>query len=150
MADYRNILDTIVDILNANTTTLDNSITTSPRLITSGDPSNIPIQVDNYPALMVQLLSKSEDFEQIGRRVKDVTVSFNIYALVQLSRGSDESDLDVQNLARNIDTVFRANVTLSGTVLFCNPISTQFDTAFSDGIYLSAALTVLECKLLET
>lgn len=148
--DYRNILITITDILSANTNTLDDSITVSPRLITRGDPSNIPVQVDNYPAIFTHLISKSEDYEQVGRRTKDITLNFNVYALVQLSTGNDQSDLDCQNLARNIETVFRTanGVTLSNTVLFTNPRTCSFDRAYKDGIYLSAAIIDLEVRVL--
>lgn len=150
--NYRNILTNITDLLIANTGTLDDSITTSPRLITRGDPNNVPVQVTQYPAIFVQLNSKSEDFSQIGQRQKDITLNFNIYALVQKSTNSDSSDLDVQNLARNIETVLRttSGVTLSQTVLYCNPKSCAFDSAFKDGIWLSAALIDLECKILST
>ena len=152
MPDYRNLLTTITDILSANTATLDNSITTSPRLITRGDPNNIPVQVTQYPAIFVQLSSKAEDFSQIGQRRKDVTVNFNIYGLVQLSTNSDSSDREIQNFARNIEQVLRTanGVTLSNTVLYTNPRSSTFDSAFKDGIWLSAVTINLECRLLET
>ena len=150
--DYRNILTTITDLLIANTTTLDDSMTTSPRLITRGDPNNIPIQVTSYPAIVVQLSSKDEDFSQIGQRKKDITLNFNIYGLIQLSTNSDASDREIQNFARNIETVLRTSsgVVLSNTVLYTNPRTTTFDAAFKDGIWLSAVTINLECKILTT
>lgn len=149
---YRDILTTITDILSANTATLDDSITTSPRLITRGDPSNIPVQVTQYPCIFTQLRSKSEDFSQIGQRRKDVTLNFNVYGLVQLSTNSDSSDREIHNFARNIETVLRTanGVTLSNTVLYTNPKSASFDTAFKDGVWVSAVVIDLECKLLIT
>lgn len=150
--DYRNILTTITDILSANTATLDDSMTTAPRIIRRGDPNNIPVQVTQYPAIFVQLNSKAEDFSQIGQRSKDITLNFNVYGLVQLSTSNDNSDREIHNLARNIETVLRTanGVILSNTVLFCNPKNCNFDTAFKEGIWLSSALIDVECKLLVT
>ena len=149
---YRDILVTITDLLAANTATLDDSVTTSTRLITRGDPNNVPVQVTQYPAIFVQLSSKNEDFAQIGQRKKDITLNFNVYGLVQLSTNSDSSDREIQNFARNIETVLRTanGVVLSNTVLYSNPKSASFDTAFKDGIWLSSVLIDLECKILTT
>ena len=151
MIEYRNILTSITDVLAANTGgTLDASLTTAVRLISRGDPNNKPVQIDQYPAIFVQLISKDEDFAQIGQQKKDMTINFDIFGLVQFSDGSDDSDLEVQNLARNIESILRTNIRLSQTVLWCNPNSTQFDAAWKDGIWLSAVTVGLECRLLQT
>lgn len=56
---------------------------------------------------------------------------------------------EIYRLAGNIEGVFQAEFTLSGTSLFCNPVKTEFFGPFqSNGVWVKGVLVELQAKYL--
>lgn len=122
--DYRDLLTNVETILAATSTvstlvasmTVDYPITSDniSNRISLGDPHNLPTFVGEYPRAFIHLVSKEEEFANIGISStgisRDITTNINMYAFIYKQEGSDESDKQVQLFARNIETIFRSQV----------------------------------------
>lgn len=105
------------------------------------DPSIEQPRADRFPAIYVLINNKEEIYESLNApgptgAFKKAEVNYDIIGIYGKYGGySPHSELldDVYTLAGNIEGVFQAEYNLSGTALWCNPVSTEFSTAMDIG-----------------
>jgi len=141
--DTDNILTSVLNVLRNNTTTIAESLTSASAigLIRSSDA---PISMDQYPAIIVKLSNKEEEFNVIGQRNNFHELSFDIIPMLNYDIGTSESDQEVRKMSRGIKDVLKANVTLSSTVAWVIPETVEYFPTSYDGIYVSAAKITLK------
>jgi hypothetical protein len=160
--DYKDHLATIKGILfNANTTTaaVDLSASLTSRVpdagIFAGDIETKSIKAYEYPCVFVRAEDKSEEFVTMGitggtGNYKQAEVTYNVVGLYRKEGMYSPNETlleDVYNLARNIEAVFRGDVTLGGTCLWCNPETTDFIGPFeNNGIWIKGVSVKLKVK----
>jgi hypothetical protein len=138
--NYDTILNTIVSVLttaNAAGGELQTNMQKVVQIIAKGDPNNIPIPMNMYPAIYVWLSREDEDFVTIGGLLKDVLLTVNIMLFVERIT-SDASDQQARYLADNINYVMRNNIKLNNTIDWAQCRVKDFDAGWKDGIYVSA------------
>ena len=149
--DTNDAITAILNVLANNTATMILSLTaTNIVTIKSGDARSIPLDIGKYPAVMVQLTSERERFAQIGQRLNEHTLEFAIVPLVYLSTGATESDNEVRTLTKNIKSVLKSNISLSGTAYSSLPESVDYFVTDLDGTYLSSALITFRAEYRST
>jgi hypothetical protein len=143
---YNRVTDAITSVLStANTTTsatyLSTDLSSKVQLIQDDDYDTINIGVLKLPAVFVRTQTKDSEFASLGEtgplgHKRKGTVIFEVVGIMR-KEGilSTRRSLarDVNNFARNIESVFENNITLSGTVLWCDPTKTQFSVPVADG-----------------
>jgi len=135
--DTDNILTSVLNVLRNNTSTIASSITSvSIGKIRGGDA---PIAMNQYPAIIVKLANKEEEFDQIGQRNNFHDLSFDIIAMLNYDIGTSESDQEVRKMTRGIKHVLKANNTLSNTVAWIITDVVEYFPHVYDGIFVSAA-----------
>ena len=155
--DYNLFLDSLKSTLVSNATSLYASLTVNYPTITTdniqiGDPKNLARSADRYPFIVINYKSKEEEFTQLGVSnsgiARDIVNNLDIHAFIQVGSDSQDSDVQSRTLARNLETVLRANYTKAGsdgwdTALVDTAI---FDNAYEEGnnTYVSSAR--LECS----
>lgn len=114
-------------------------------------------RADRLPAIYVMIARADESGATIGLTGttgvrKEKRVEYEVFGIFGKSGGySPHSELliDVYKLAKNIEGVFQAEVKLSNTALYCNPVSTEFSPAIDVGDgFAKAVLVRLEAKYL--
>lgn len=125
---------------------LSSNMTKRVQTILKGNPDNIPNQVNLYPCIYIHLDNKTEDFDAIGKvsTIRKAEINWNIVGLVYKAPGSDDSDKEVHYLSENIEQIFRNNLKFTSDMIFNIVGSTEFDSMYADGIYLSASLLNLK------
>jgi hypothetical protein len=162
--DYKAHIQTVVDILKAHNTTtaapaLSLSLTTAivSDNIRADDPEKVRIRGDEYPAIFVRISTKNENFKGLGetgqtRNKKMASVSFDIIGMYQkdgASQAHKDVLLEIYTLARNIEGVFQQEYNLSGTALYCNPLTTNFIPAMeNEGSWVKMVLIELNAVYL--
>jgi hypothetical protein len=134
--DYRTNITAVLNALqdyNTTTASPDLSGSMTARIpdenIVVGDPDVSMLRMDRMPAIFIRLDSGAEEFSEIGptgptKAHKFKTVTYSIFAMYARAGGSQQNDeTSVMNMLRNIEAVFQAEYTLSGTALWCNPKS---------------------------
>jgi len=121
--DYNLFLDKIKSTLVANATALAASLSVNYPTLTSdsiaiGAPENLPRGIDRYPYIIINAKNTDEEFEQLGVSstgiARTVNNSVALYSFINVMSDSQDSDKQARTLARNINTVFRANYEISG------------------------------------
>lgn len=138
--NYDTILDQIVLVLNnANGVGGDLRLNLEKYVqrIAKGDPNNIPIPMNMYPAIYVWLAREDEDFVTIGGLLKDVLLTVNIMLFVERIE-SDASDKQARYLADNINYIMRNNIKLNNIVDWAQCTVKDFEAGWKEGIYVSA------------
>jgi len=138
-----NILISVLNILRTNTATIAASLTSCHciGLIRSGIA---PISLDEYPAIIIKLPSKTEEFNQKGERKNKHELLFDIIPMISYEIGSSESDKDVRKMVRGIKQVLKNNITLSSTVYWSIPEIVDYFPFDYDGIFCSAARIIFK------
>jgi hypothetical protein len=148
--DYLGIWDAIKTNLTAGMGgTLDSGLSKSVVQVVQGNPYTIPIEVTAYPTVMIQFVNKEEDWESLGGgsstyAIKKTQLYFDVFALVNAG-GNLSSDREAVLLAKNIETLLRADIGLSSTVDFCQPVRCEIGRGELDGVYVSSAVVTLRC-----
>ncbi len=142
--DYKDHLATIKGILfNANTTTasVDLSASLTSRVpdagIFAGDIETKSIKAYEYPCVFVRAEDKTEEFVTMGvtggtGNYKQAEVTYNVIGLYRKEGMYSPNETlleDVYNLARNIESVFRSNITLGGNLFMVQPRINRFHRA---------------------
>jgi len=164
MFDYDSKLDAVINALKTyNTTTAspDLSASMTSRIdsdnIFAYEPDNASLRGDRYPAIYASLVGADEEFIDIGetgstRASKYKTVTFAVVGLYKKEGfASDYSALppEIFNMARNIEAVFRKELTLSGTAMWCGVTKTDFTPAIGNGeTWVKGVVIELEAKYL--
>ena len=150
--DVRSELESVLRVLKNNTTTMAASLTTASSIVTikAGDARSVPVAVNEYPAILVKLIREDERFEQLGNRNNRHVLEFEIVPLVYESSGPEESDKDILTLTKNIKSVLKSNIRLSGTALFSMPESVDYFATNLDGTYCSASIISFKVDYLST
>jgi len=149
-ADIDTIFSDLVALLKANTTKLNQGMTTTFTNTTTQILDSVPrVKPDGqYPCLFVYSGGKVETVSSISNRCrKKVIQTIKIAGVCKLYRQEANLDnKDARNLAANIDEIIRLNSNFSAQVLDCNPISTIIPEDM-DGVYYNAFETSIECEL---
>lgn len=151
---YRVAIDTIfsdlIALLKANTTTLNQGLTTTFTNTTTQILDGVPrVKPDGqYPVIFVYSGGKIETVSSISNRCrKKVIQTIKIAGVCKLYRlDANLDNKDARNLAANIDELIRNNPNFSAQVLDCNPVSTIIPEDM-DGVYYNAFETSIECEL---
>lgn len=150
--DYKAKRDAILSLLRANTTTLNQGLTNgtfdNPTIqIIAGDIAITPVYDVVYPVIMVKLINKTEDFRNIGSAGRKIPVlTFRIYGITQ----KIESDIDaeIMLLTKNLESVFRDNISVNDNFLWVNPSFADFGAAeMQSGVWTSVVAINLDCNL---
>jgi hypothetical protein len=154
-------LDAVLNALTGYNTTsaapdLSMSLTTRVVTISREDPMLTSVRSDAYPAVFVRIRDGEEEAAGLGvtgptRAHKKKIVTYDIVALYRReSVANSESDgqAELYSLARNIEGVFQAEQTLSGTALWCHPERTDFTGAIQgkNGVMVNGALITLRAQ----
>lgn len=164
--DYTTNLGAVVQALkdyNTTLTTPDLSNGLSKRIsndnILASDPniSWAAKRADRLPAIYIMIARADEEEATIGltgttKVKKEKRVEYEIFGLFGKSGGhSPHSELlaEVAEMATNITSVFRTEILLSDTALYCNPVSIEFTDVldFGEG-FAKAVLIRLEAHYL--
>lgn len=137
--DTDNILSSILNVLRANTATIAASLSSSDNIIGLIRSGIAPIPLSQYPAIIVKLPNKTEDFSQIGQRKNKHEVPFDIIPMISYEVRSSESDKDIRKIVRGIKQTLKNNITLSNTVYWSMPEIVEYFPFDYDGVFCSAA-----------
>ena len=150
---YKTIRDAIVTLLQDNKAVLNANLTsgstfTKDEQIKAGNPFTMPIMGNLYPVILVKIISKDEDFLELGaggRKLADIT--YRVFGMAKIFKGSQDDDDEVMRLCENIEAVFRDNIDISGNVLFAQPATVDFFAGTEEGTYVSIAGIDIVCKV---
>lgn len=146
--DVDSVLNAVIQVLKDNTTTMAASMTsaTDIKTIQAGDARSVPVTIDQYPAILVQLMREEESFAQMGQRNNLHILEFSIVPLVYEGGSASDSDKDVRMLVKNMKAVLKDNITLSSTAISSLPRSVDYFAADLDGRYCSGAMLTFETR----
>lgn len=144
-----------------NTTTaspdLSANITTRVKNVYNDNPQIFGVRFDELPAVFVWADSADEEYGSLGetgpssnRKYKSATYNIlGIYRKDGAHTPHEAALTEIYRLAGNIEGVFQAEHTLSGTALWCNPASTEFlDPGLLGGVWAKGVLIKLEARYL--
>ena len=160
--DYAAKLANVVQVLqdhNTNTASPDLSSSLSSTVITvaSGDPENAgTVQYRQLPAVLVRINNGVESFASLGdtgptgqTKFKEVIYDiFGLYKRQGMHTKEDTHRTQLYNLASNIEGALQAEITLSGTALWCQPESTDFQAFQEEGQIVKGVLVTLRARYL--
>ena len=145
-------------LLDHNTTTatpdLSSGLTTRIANIDINDPEVINLRASKYPVVFIRPGSKDEDFASLGNTGPSAShkrgdMLWEIIGLYRKDGGhTQHSDvtIEIMRLAENIEGVFEAELTLSGTALWCNPSRTDFRNPYSDDVLIKGVTIELQAR----
>lgn len=144
-----------------------NTTTASPNLsanltrpvnsnnIYKNDPAIVGLRGDIYPAIFVRVNHKSEDFAGLGMTGpagarKQAIVSYDVIGFYRKDGAHTPQStvlVELERLAQNIEGVFQAEPTLSGTAMWCQAKETEFYGPFAnDEMWIKAVVVNLEAR----
>jgi hypothetical protein len=122
--------------------------------------SQLPIQVDDYPVIFIELITQPEGLVQISNSPKrDVDIEFNIIPVTHYGASSqivapesvEAAHKELIILNRNIQNLLRNKITLSSTVNQSNIEGTAFGTSIREPqTYNVSSIIRLEAKKYST
>lgn len=162
MFEYQTNLNSVINVLrDHNTTTASPDLSANlsvivPRTtssITINDPEVTSMARHEMSRIMVRIANSEDNFDGLGltgpsgvRKKKKVT--YEVFGFIRKNGATTQhTDLlqDAYDLARNIEGVFQAEMRLSNTALWCNPVRTDFSPAVGgDQFLLKGVLLQLE------
>jgi len=150
---YKTIRDAIITLLRNNKSTLNEGLTsgktfTKDEQIKAGNPFTTPVAANEYPVILVKIISKEEDFHGLGGGGRKLaTITYRIFAMVRIFQKSQDDDDEVMKLTENIEEVFRDNIDINGNVLYSNPSAVDFFAGAEGSTYVSVASIDLQCNV---
>ena len=155
------LLTSIENLVQKNNTTtsshdISSSLNTRVKVFykgVTGFADTIPIPINLYPAVCVEINNKTEEMISIGRPgVRDLDITFSIVQIVHygagITDGRETSDLELIRLTQNIENMLRANISASGTVESLEIQATEFSNIVrSPDIYNSVSKINILTKL---
>ena len=138
------ILIAFIQNLKDNTATLAGGLASASAItkIEEGNPAtNMPTSIRDFPLIWVTLSRETEEIDHIGNGSPNKhELEFLVYPLIYYSAGISASNKDIRVLSKNIETVLKANETLSATAEYLLPESIDFFPAeLDENVYLSGA-----------
>ena len=126
-----------------------------------GLADSLPIPKTFYPAVVVELSSKSEDFWEVGNSARrKMDVRFNIVSITDFGAGTttptvnaqENAMLEAVKLSQNIEGLIRTKTSLSlpAYVLFCNVESTEYGVTKREEIYNAMVRTKCVAQIMST
>lgn len=160
--DYEGNLGAVANSLtDYNTTTatpdLSDGMTSRVKTIFNNDPNYFGSRIDLLPAVFVWMDNAEEEFGSLGEtgptgNRKYKTVTYNVLGVYVKEGATSEHTAvlqEVYRLAENMEGVFQKEMTLSGTALWVNPVSTQFlEPGLLSGAWVKGVLMKLEARYL--
>lgn len=157
---YNTNVTALYNVLNnANTTTaaVDMSSGLDERIkkVAVADPAVVNLRNYEFPAVFVKIDSKAENFEGIGgtgsaRELKSADVEYQVVGLYKKYGATTTNDAlltDIYKLADNIESVIRAEYTLSGTASWCQPAATDFIGPFEgEGTLIKGVMITVKAR----
>lgn len=160
--DYEaNVLAVRTALRDTNTTTsspdLSSGMTTRVRTVEIDDPEKIGVRLADLPAVYVRVQSGEEEAAGLGstgptgtRKFKEV--NYELMALYHRdgALGTHAGHLtELYRFAENMEGVFQSRFTLSGTALWCHPVTTNFGAFdLEQGDRVKGFITTLRAKYL--
>lgn len=146
------ILESIITILKANTTTVALSLTSSDQInfIGIGDADNVPVEVTSYPAVLVNLVREIERFEQMGQRNNRHELIFYLWPLIYNTDNREASLKDMRKITQNVKSVLKSNITLSNTVLWSLPEEVDYEAFVKIGTFQTGSRITFRTHSLST
>lgn len=147
MADIKSILTSVENFLlknNTTTSSYDISSGLNTRVIgfykgVEGISEKIPVPINLYPAIFVELNSDNEEIRLMSQRAsgqRDIEIDFAIVSVVNYGIGQNDavetSDLEVITLTQNIKNLIRSDITLSSTVQMIEAPATDYSIQVGD------------------
>lgn len=124
------LLDQIKTLLVNNASSLATSLTVSYPTITTDsihicNPKNISIGVDQYPAIILTVKNKTQEWDEMGinsanKMSRKITIPVDILALVQVSSDAEDADRQARTFGRNIEALLETNIELSDSTSTSN------------------------------
>lgn len=150
--DTDDVLNAIINVLKANTSTIVASLTSANSLqfVKAGDVRDVPVTIDQYPCVIVRLASEIEEFSQLGQRNNKHELEFEIANLIYNGDQYNTSETDIRKMTKGVKAVLKNNITLSSTALWSLPERVDYFPAELEGTYLSASLITLRTHHLST
>lgn len=139
--EYKVIRDAIVTLLRNNIASLNidlvnNTFNNTEKQIKQGSPLYAMLDNIQYPTIFIKVNKKTESFSAIGNAGrKRPAISFYIFGITRNTKSKDESDNEILLLTRNIEGVFRDNIT-NAAWLWADIGDAEFDTAELDQDHL--------------
>jgi hypothetical protein len=137
--DYEANLAAIQNCLNNHNTTtaspdLSAGLTTRVKNVVIDDPDVAAIQWDDLPAIFIRMQNATEEAAGLGptgpsgvRKTKEASIELiGMYMRDGAHTTSRAHHTEVYRLAENLEGVFQAEFTLSGTAMWCHPAATNF------------------------
>lgn len=150
--DYKTLRDDILALFRANYATLNTGLTstfgstTLTTQIIGGDPFLTPQPVTLYPTIMVKLIGKDEQFENIGNAGrKRPVVNFAIYAIT--AKIEEDIDAEIALLAKNMEGILRDNITFGTVCIYSDLGRGEFGAGNSNDVYVNIYRVQLACML---
>lgn len=119
---------------------------------------NLPIAKTLYPAIIVELDGKSEEFGMLGNNKRNIDINFSVIAITDYFSGPSDSTSGLESatienikLSQNVEALIRQYPKLSQTaiVMKTDIDSTSYGVvAKSDGTYNSISRTQCIAKIL--
>lgn len=139
---YKTYKDAIIALLRANMATLNLNLTegtfTQSAQIVGGNPVTVPVPNSLYPIIMVDYVSKTEDFLNIGNAGrKRPVIIYRVFGITRKLTSANDANDEIGLLAGNIEGIFRDNIDISGTVLYSQPITTDFGLMEDKSVYVN-------------
>jgi hypothetical protein len=114
--------------------------------------ARIPIPKTLYPAVIVEMNGKEEEFSMLGNNKRQINVNFSVVSIIDYGAGTtteatnarETSNLEAVKLSQNIEALIRAYPRLSQTslVMKTDIVSTEYSViAKDDSTYNSIAKT---------
>ena len=147
MADIKAVLTSLENyLIKNNTTTSSNDISAglSNRVVgfykgVEGISEKIPVPINLYPAIFVELNSDTEEIRLMSQRAsaqRDIEIDLAIVSVVNTGIGTttpvENSDLEIITLTQNIKDLIRSDITLSSTVQWIESAATDYSIQVGD------------------
>lgn len=151
------VLKEVLDRHNTTTASpdLSASMTTRVKTVYMNDPSIFGLRGDIYPAVFVRVNRKREDFGGLGETGptgvrKQCDVDYDVIGFYRKdgAHGTQAQVLlELERMAANIEGVLQAEMTLSGTALWCQAEETSFYGPFqNDEAWIKAVVVSVKAK----
>ncbi len=154
----------LLDKNNTNTSSyhISSSITTQVNQIimgVDGSADNIPIPNNLYPAIIIELRNKKEEFAELGRTSRrNAILQVDIISIINFGigeinlggsgAGRQKSDMECIQLTQNIENLLRNYITLSSTVDSTLINNVDYGIKYNNDIYNSISRISIEIKKL--
>ena len=158
--DYEANVAAVKSVLDAHNTTtaspdLSSGLTTRVKAVYVDDPDVVSVQWTQLPAVYIRIQQGEEEAASLGptgptSNFKTKWVNYEVIGLyLKDGVSTAHSSLLTQSyrLAENLEGVFQTKLTLSGTALWCHPVTTSFGAfGLGEGVRAKGFMTTLRAR----